>query len=246
MIQARNQLAQPGANRTVRATRDYVDRMVEGTQEFPATSSGGLLELADVRMSYAEVAEPIGHIPEVGLEQAAPERALLVDKLGERLAFERTGVRLYDGMLSKHLAYGTFAGGPELDELVEFRDEELAHVLLLTDAIRKVGGDPTAVTPSADLAATASRGVGDVIADPRTSLLQSLEALLIAELSDNDCWSALASIAAVAGESELAEQFLEAIVAEENHLVHVRRWIAAGQGRPAPDDDDELGDEDEE
>jgi hypothetical protein len=246
MIHAASQLAQAGENRTVRATTDYVDRMVEGTREFPATSGGGLQDLADVRVSYAEVADPIGHVPQAGLEQSTAERVLFVDKLGERLAFERTGVRLYDGVLSKHMAYGTFHGGPEFEELVEFREEELAHVRLLTDAIRQVGGDPAALTPSAALAATASRGVGDVIADPRTSLLQSLEALLVAELSDNDCWTALASIAETAGEGELAARFLDAIDTEENHLVHVRRWIAAGQGRPAPDDelDGELEDED--
>ena len=36
-----------------------------------------------------------------------------LDKLGERLAFERTGVRLYEALISKHEALGSFAGGPD-------------------------------------------------------------------------------------------------------------------------------------
>jgi hypothetical protein len=48
---------------------------------------------------------------------------------------------------------------------------------MLKSIIERHGGDPTAVTPSMDLQATASRGVMQVIVDPRTTLLQSLEAI---------------------------------------------------------------------
>jgi hypothetical protein len=114
-----------------------------------------------------------------------------LDKLGERLAFERAGTRLYDALLSKYDAYGSFTAGPSRDDLEHVREEEYRHCTLLQAAIAQLGGDPTTVTPSANLQATAAHGVQQVVVDPRTTLLQSLEAALIAELTDNACWKAL-------------------------------------------------------
>jgi hypothetical protein len=42
---------------------------------------------------------------------------LLLDKLGERLAFERSGTRLYEALVSKHDAFGSFSGGPSREDL---------------------------------------------------------------------------------------------------------------------------------
>jgi len=62
-------------------------------------------------------------------------------------------------------------------------------------------------------------------------LLQSLEAILLAELADNECWETLTGLARLAGQEELAEQCEEALVTEQEHLEKVRSWLAAGQGR---------------
>jgi hypothetical protein len=70
-----------------------------------------------------------------------------------------------------------------------------------------------------------------VLSDPRTNLLQSLEAVLVAELSDNDCWVALEELARHAGQDDLARMCVEAIGHEREHLHDVRTWLAAGQGR---------------
>ena len=69
---------------------------------------------------------------------------------------------------------------------------------MLQAAIEQLGGDPTAVTPSANLQATAAHGIQKVVVDPRTTLLQ-LEAALVAELTDNACWEALIELAQEAG-----------------------------------------------
>jgi hypothetical protein len=90
-----------------------------------------------------------------------------------------------------------------------------------------LGADPTAVTPSADLAGVASTGVMQILTDPRTDFGQSLEAILIAELVDNDCWKTLAELARKAGGEQLAQSFDDAIAEEEVHLERVRAWIAA-------------------
>jgi hypothetical protein len=67
-------------------------------------------------------------------------------------------------------------------------------------------------------------------------LLQSLEAVLVAELTDNECWTALEQLARQGTYEELADQCREAIAHERDHLRRVRRWVAAGQGRTLADD----------
>jgi hypothetical protein len=74
-------------------------------------------------------------------------------------------------------------------------------------------------------------GLCSVIADPRTDLIQSLEAIRIAELADNDAWEALAELMREAGEQEIAEQFDDALANERQHLDNVRSWLTAAQGR---------------
>jgi len=156
---------------------------------------------------------------------------LFIDKLGERLAFERGGVRLYETLVSKYDAYGSFSGGPSRGDLRQILNDEFSHFAMLTQAIEQLGGDPTAVTPSANLHATLSMGIIQVLTDPRTTLLQSLEGILLAELADNACWEALSGLARLAGEEKLKERFLRAYTAEQQHLEKVRDWLAAGQGR---------------
>jgi rubrerythrin len=156
---------------------------------------------------------------------------LFIDKLGERLAFERSGVRLYETLISKYDAYGSFSGGPIREDLQQILDDEFSHFTMLTQAMEQLGGDPTAITPSANLHATLSMGIIQVLTDPRTTLLQSLEGILVAELADNDCWEALSELAQGAGEEEMKERFLRAYATEQEHLIKVRTWLAAGQGR---------------
>jgi type 1 glutamine amidotransferase len=70
-----------------------------------------------------------------------------------------------------------------------------------------------------------------VITDPRTTLLQSLEAILVAELADSTCWETLVELAQAAGEDDLVQPFKQAYMTEQEHLQQVRAWVAAGQGR---------------
>lgn len=224
------QRAEVGNNRTSRSGhRDLYDEMEKGTREFEPTSSGDGPELiAEVRSAYARAGGPLGHVP--APEDAGSVPAEFVDKLGERLAFERTGTRLYDALVSKLDAFGSFEGGPDRAELLRFRTEEHEHFLMLAQVIEDMGGDPAAVTPSADVAATLSRGVADILTDARTNLLQGLEAILVAELADGASWMLLSSLAAQNGHRDLARVFQKAEATEENHRRHVLRWIGAGHG----------------
>lgn len=199
--------------------------------------ANGHSELAEVRAEYEREAHPIGTMPPPATARGVGKQIkgaivrkkpnLLLDKLAERCAFERSGTRLYEGIIAKLEARGTFDGGPSLEQLQHLRGEELAHFKLLARAIEDMGADPTAMTPCADVTAVASSGLVQVIADPRTTLAQALQAILIAELADGDGWQMLIELCEDAGEDELAEQFEEALREENQHLALVRAWLSA-------------------
>lgn len=237
------QQATLGTNRTgMAAAAQRGQEMLAGMDEFPPSSQGSAKDVAMVRIAYAKEAEPMGSVPQpAGIQNKVLTAAkavtgakptLLLDKLGERLAFERTGTRLYEALVSKWEAFGSFDGGPSKADLEHVLQEEYRHFSMLQAVIERHGGDPTAVTPSANLHATATHGVMQVIVDPRTTLLQSLEAILIAELADNACWAALIALAQEAGEDTLVRQCEQALLTEQEHLMKVQTWLAAGQGRP--------------
>lgn len=167
--------------------------MQVGATVLPPSSEGDDQAIAAVIAQYNREADPVGTMP---LPAPVPGRSvppseLLMDKLGERLAFERAGTRLYDAMLAKLEARGAQEPGPTREELLHIRNEEAEHYLLVATALKQLGGDPTAVTPCADVQAVASMGLPQVVCDPRTTVAQALEALLIAELADNDAWVTL-------------------------------------------------------
>src|SRR4029079_7649936 len=117
--------------------------------------------------------------------------------------------------------------GPDRDDLESIRDDEIRHFGLLRDALISLGADPTAVTPSADIAGVASMGLLQVVTDPRTTLTEALKTMLIAELADNDSWLILCDMAERLGETDLAASFREALDPEERHLARLRAWVSA-------------------
>ena len=220
----------PGHNHTGIALHpEYAAEMLEGAAEFGPTSGGGPQAIADNRIRAARASAPVATMPpELDLPV---EMVRLLDKLGARLQFERMGTRLYEALISKLDAYGSFAGGPTRTKLQQIRDEEHGHMQLAHALIMKLGGDPTVVTPCANLQAVASRGIGDLLVDPRTTLIECLEAMLVAELTDQHSWNELAALVAEA-EPALEAEVRQAEQTELRHLAMVRGWIeAAGRLR---------------
>lgn len=198
--------------------------------------------LAEMRNNYIADADALGSVPfpasasvagagQQGVPVLAGDSAqILLDKLGERLAFERTGTRLYDALITKCDVMLEGAISMTIPDLEQIRSDEARHFLLLSDAIETLGGDPTALTPSADLAGVESMGLVQVLNDPRTTIAQSLHAIVTAELSDKAGWETLI---ALAEEHELAEMVIDfslALREEREHLELVQAWYEESIG----------------
>jgi ferritin-like protein len=251
-----------GTNRTGAAmSPEGVQAMADAVLRYSPPSDIDTTESEADHALYVADADPVGSIPppasikgalKSGVNKLMGERPeVLMDKIGERIAFERGGTRLYDALIMKYKA--TLAEGGELPTLAEavatnaddaaalqafmnedaletlerIRNEELSHFHMLCDAMRQLGGDPTAQTPCADVVATASSGLIQVVTDPRTTMAQSLNAVLTAELTDNAGWELLIQLTEQAGEDGLTGSFLAAFTQEEQHLMSVRSWLMA-------------------
>jgi hypothetical protein len=192
----------------------------EGWQPAPA-APGDPADLEKVRASYDQDAEPVGTVGRAGKGRSIPA---FLDRLGERLAFERAGIRLYELLVTK-LESGASPSGPaDAVTLRRFREEELRHFRMLWDCILSLGADPTAQTPGADLAGVKLAGLLQIIADPRATFAQSLEAMLIAELADLEGWRLLIIQAQAAGREDLASAFRRGMGDEEAQLDRLRAW----------------------
>lgn len=210
--------------------------MVKGNDLFkvgPVSSA----DLAAIRSSYIQLKTPVGSVPVPGTFKGVltsgkekltghnPE--ILINKLGERLAFERTGVRLYDALIMKCEADQDSPGGRIISVplLKQFRDEETEHFLMVKEVMEAIGADPTAQTPDADAAALASLGIPKVLNEPRTSLSQCLDAILTAEMTDNGAWELLVELCDEMGLTDTASEFRRALTQEENHLKQIKSWL---------------------
>ncbi len=116
-------------------------------------------------------------------------------------------------------------GETAADTLQRIRAEELEHFHPLCEAVTQMGGDPTAQTPCADVTATASMGLMQVVTDPRTTLAQCLNAILTAELTDNAGWELLIQLAEQADAGDITTRFAQALEAEQEHVVIIRGWL---------------------
>jgi rubrerythrin len=232
--------ADVGANRTgVQTAPARAREMADNTDAVPAAPlDANAIALA--RAELSQEAPPVGTMPIPGNLKGMAKTAMkalqgekatvFLDRLAARLAFERTGTRLYEAVLAKLPASRTSEGTLTVDAVRRFRDDELRHMHLVREALEHVGGDPTAQTPSADVAGVQALGILQVVTDPRTTLTQCLDAMLTAELADNDGWKVLIALAEATDQPDLARRFADALEDEDRHLASVRAWIAERLG----------------
>jgi rubrerythrin len=224
-------------NRTgVMTNPDLSAELIRGAKEISPSSGGNGQQIEANRAEYLKEGLPIGSPPvivtndKLGQEELAADAdrmSVLLDKLGERLAFERQGTRLYEAFLQKleHTPVEN-SGGPSSEDLRHICEEELEHFKLLQKAIAEIGGDATVQTPSADVVGVLSHGILQVVSDPRTTIPQTLQAVLNAELADNDGWQMLNELVGRLGYSDLARKCEKAFQQEQEHLENVRGWLS--------------------
>jgi hypothetical protein len=224
---------QIGFNRTgVQMSPRFSARMTEGSQRYSPEKMPND-EIQNLRAKFISQSNPIGTVPLPGnmkgalseawqkLEGKRPE--LLLDKMGERLAFERTGARLYEALILK-CDESSIENLP-LVRLREIHAQEIAHFHLLNETIESIGADPTAQTPCADVAAVASMGLVQAAFDPRVNVAQTLNVILTAELTDGAGWETLVELADEAGLGDRVDQFQTALLHEEEHITTIRALI---------------------
>jgi rubrerythrin len=233
-----------GANRTgIKSSPQDAQELLKATQAAQPDPEGDTSALANMRLEYAGQAEPLGSVPSPGQKPPAQTAGaevriqVLIDRLAERLAFERSGTRLYEALLVKHAAYVDELPNVSIERLQEFCAEEAQHFRMLSECLEELGADPTAQTPCADLVGIEGFGLMQAITEPRTTFVQSLNAILVAELADNDGWQTLIGLAKAANQDEMAERFEIALEEEDDHLMQVRAWMSEltmAELRPPP------------
>ncbi len=206
----------------------------------PAIDASDDAALAELRSDYITNADSLGSVPLPGTITGAVSMGLgmlkgdspqiLLDKLGERLAFERTGTRLYDALITKCDVMLDGDISMTIEDLEQIRADEARHFRMLADAIESLGGDPTSQTPSADLAGVESMGLVQVLNDPRTTIAQSLHAIVTAELSDKAGWETLIALADEHELTAMVDDFTLALNQEREHLALVQTWYEEAIG----------------
>jgi len=227
--------AKVGANMTgVQMSPKDTKSLLEAVEQILPDVPGDAKAIKAERLVRNEEAERIGSVPVPGsvkgvlkttfdmVKGKSPE--ILIDKLGERLAFERNGVRLYDAMIAKAKALDG-ADAELVNVLRHIREEEFEHMNLVRQAIETLGGDPTAMTPCADVAGVKSMGVMQVLTDPRTNIAQGMGALLTVELEDNAAWELLIELAEAGGHPDIATRFQKAKEQEDDHLLKIKTLV---------------------
>jgi bacterioferritin (cytochrome b1) len=154
----------------------------------------------------------------------------VIDLLNERLAFERSSVRIYDRILEVMRA----AGDPQvlgmLDTMRQHRDEEVEHAEWLEEHIQALGGDVHRETELARLALREAQGFEEVVLGSSPELLHLFHALQAAELVDTAGWELLVELAHKADDDAALDAFELRLTEEEDHLEYIRRVIARYTG----------------
>ena len=152
----------------------------------------------------------------------------LIDRLGERLEFERRTVAILEALIGKSRAAATPPpdGGPPIEELLGMRDETRRREALLERALSERGADTLRLTPAARASDVASVGLARLVEDPVSTAGSVVEALLIALLIDHEGWELIVELAGEAGATERKIEFETAFTDVAAELEKVRGWVA--------------------
>lgn len=197
------------------------EKMMEGAHQPPPFSEASELELAQNRLRWMKESSGFGSLPSSHNESLR----FLLDQLGERLAVARMSVRLYDAVIGKYHPVDHSGSDISLEKLIQFRDENYQHFLLLSYVIEEFRGDPTIQTPSADLAGIWMTGFQKAVLDFRTRFFESLESLLMVELIDHEGWDLLVQLTRSIKMDEVSVKFQNVFKETESHVNGIRSAV---------------------
>ena len=147
------------------ASEDGGEKMLENI-ELTKPPRGDERDLAKMRLEYAKDADPVGTLPGA----AAGGHRARADGQARRApglrAQRHAPLRRADGQVRG----GQVLPACPAKDLQHIRDEEAMHFALVGAAIQSLGGDPTAQTPSADVAGVEGMGLMQVLNDPKTTV----------------------------------------------------------------------------
>ncbi|WP_058534024.1 ferritin-like domain-containing protein [Legionella saoudiensis] len=193
-------------------------KMLSAVQSHPADIEGDQFDLAAERIKMTQNSELIGTLT-LSSQKETDSMRVFIDKLGERLAYERTGVRLYEAALAKVKAHKR---NDLSKKLMHIKEQEAKHMILVMNTLKNINEDPTEMTPCADLSGVLGQGFVQVLTDPRTTITQMLNALLSVELTDNAAWELLIKLALKNEKEKIAKDFQIALEEEEEHLSMIK------------------------
>ncbi len=153
---------------------------------------------------------------------AQKNREKVIDLLCERLAFERSGVKLYDKILTEMKASQNPQITKMLEPMQEHRDQEKEHEEWLEAQIRSLGADDKKPTEMSRLVTKESQGIEEVVLKGTGQIAHLFHALLAAELVDNAGWDLLVQLADEADDSKARREFKKRLHEEEEHLILMR------------------------
>lgn len=149
-------------------------------------------------------------------------RPRVIDLLCERLAFERSGIRLYDRIVAAMQG----SADSELHSLQatmeEHRAEEKEHEQWLEAQVRALGGDASAQTEGSRLVSREAAGIEEVATNDAADLQHLMHALLAAEAVDNAGWELLVELAEDVNDRDARREFTRRLHHEREHLAFVR------------------------
>jgi len=158
------------------------------------------------------------------------DRPALIDRLAERLVFERLAVELYEAAILRINASADVLVRRAAPTLARIRFEEHEHASWLERALAGAGASPSVETPRSALARIETEGIARVVRDARAPLGHVVQALLAAELVDHAGWHALLDLADEAEDDDAHEQLRRRLDEESTHL-HAIRTIERALGR---------------
>jgi rubrerythrin len=152
---------------------------------------------------------------------SAFKRTEVMDKLSEFLTVEKGGVELYEAAL-KHVIDHEVR-----EKYQEFHKQTIRHDQILTEIIRKLGGDPSYKSAGAKIAEEKAKALLKTMSETKgmsrdDAQLNAIENIVIAETKDHADWELLGHIAHRSKDDRLSELLKPAVSEvesqEDEHL----------------------------